>query len=308
MKIAIIGTGSLGGYFGGRLALAGNEVHFVARGATLAAMRRSGLRVRSIFGDFELAPAETRATDDATSIGPVQVVLFTVKSFDTESAAASLPSLLGPETAVISLQNGIDNEERIAGLIGPQYVAGGVALIFASVVEPGVIRHSGGLGHITFGELDGRLTPRLQAFLAACERAGISAELSPDIRTALWTKFTFICAQASLTAATRKPIGVIRAIPETWALFRQVLEEVVSVARAENVPLPGDIAERQLEIVRNLDPTAYSSLYDDLIAGRRMELGALLGELVRRADRAGVPAPASSALYAILLPSASQLG
>jgi 2-dehydropantoate 2-reductase len=308
MKIAVIGTGSLGGYFGGRLARAGEEVHFLARGATLAALRASGLRVRSIFGDFALTPAETHATDDAMSIGPVQIVLFTVKSFDTDSAAVSLPSLLGPETAVISLQNGIDNEERIARLIGPRYVAGGVAFIFAGVVEPGVIRHSGGAARITFGELDGRRTPRLEAFLAACESAGISAELSADIRAALWTKFTFICAQASLTAATRQPIGVIREIPQTWALFSEVVEEVVRVARAEDVRLPDDIVERQLEVVRNLDPTAYSSLYDDLIAGRRMELEALLGALVRRADRAGVPVPASSALYAILLPSAKQIG
>jgi 2-dehydropantoate 2-reductase len=308
MKIAVVGTGSLGGYFGGRLAREGEEVHFLDKGATLAALRASGLRVRSIFGDFALTPAETHATDDPTSVGPVQIVLFTVKSFDTESDAASLPSLLGPETAVISLQNGIDNEERIARLIGSQYVAGGVAFIFAGFVEPGVIRHSGGPARITFGELDGRRTPRLEAFLAACEGAGINAELSADIRAALWTKFTFICAQASLTAATRQPIGVIREIPQTWALFREVLEEVVSVARAEGVRLPEDIVERQLEVVRNLDPTAYSSLYDDLIGGRRMELEALVGELVRRADRAGVPVPASSALYAILLPSAKQIG
>ncbi|MGA2513089.1 MAG: 2-dehydropantoate 2-reductase [Candidatus Limnocylindrales bacterium] len=308
MKIAVVGTGSLGGYFGGRLAMAGEQVYFLDRGPTLAALRASGLRVRSVFGDFALSPAETHATDDPTSVGPVQIVLFTVKSFDTDGAAATLPPLLGPDTAIVSLQNGVDNEERIARAIGPQYVVGGLAFIFAGVSEPGVIRHTGGAAKMTFGEFDGRRTPRMEALLAACEHAGISAELSGDIKVELWTKYTFICAQAGLTAATRQPIGVIRQIPQTWALFRQVLGEVVSVARAEGVRLPDDVVERQLEVVRNLDPTAYSSLYDDLVAGRRMELEALLGELVRRADRAGVPAPASSALYGILLPSATRAG
>ena len=308
MKIAVIGTGSLGGYFGGRLARAGEEVHFLDKGPTLAALRSSGLSVSSIFGDFALTPAETYATDEPKSIGPVDIVLFTVKSYDTELAAAALPPLLGPDTAVISLQNGIDNEDRIASMIDPRYVAGGVAFIFAGVVEPGVIRHTGGAARITFGELDGRRTPRLEAFLAACQRAGITSELSADIRAALWTKFTFICAQAGLTAATRQPIGVIRDIPQTWALFCEVVNEVVRVARAEGVRLPDDVVDRQLEVVRGLDPTAYSSLYDDMVAGRRMELEALVGELVRRADRVGVPAPAASALYAILLPSAKKIG
>jgi 2-dehydropantoate 2-reductase len=307
MKIAVVGAGGLGGYFGARLAQAGQDVHFLARGAHLAAMRERGLRIRSVFGDFALTPADTNATDDPASIGPSQVVLFTVKSYDTENAAASLPSLLGPETAVISLQNGIDNEEKLAGRIGWEHVAGGVAYIFAGIAEPGVVRHTGGPARILFGEMDGRRTPRLEAFLAACQRAGIDAALIPDIRVALWSKYAFICAQAGLTAATRQPIGAVRETPPTWELFRQVLAEAVSAGRAEHVPLPEDLVDHQLALATNLQPTLYSSLHDDLISGRRMELEALLGELVRRAERAGVPAPASSALYAVLLPQANAL-
>ena len=305
MKIAVIGAGGLGGYFGARLALAGEEVQFLARGAHLAAMRDGGLRVRSVLGDFALPPGQTRVTDDPASIGPADVVLFTVKSYDTEAAAASIAPLIGPDTAVISLQNGIDNEERIAARIGPGHVAGGVAYIFAGIVEPGVIHHTGGPARIIFGELDGRSTPRMAAFLAACRRAQIEAELASDIRVALWTKYAFICAVAGLTAATRQPIGVIRETPETWALFRAVLAEAVAVGRAEGVALPDELVDRQLAIAMNLEPGLYSSLYNDLVAGRRMELEALLGELVHRAEREGVAAPVSAALYAVLLPQAA---
>ena len=185
MKIAVVGAGGVGGYFGARLAKGGEDVHFLARGAHLAAMRERGLRIRSVLGNLDLAPADTHATDDPAGIGPSQVVLFTVKSYDTESASASLPPLLGPDSVVISLKNGIDNEEKLAARIGAERVAGGAAYIFAGIAEPGVIRHTGGPARIVFGELYGRRTPRLEAFLAACQRAGIDARLVEDIRAAL---------------------------------------------------------------------------------------------------------------------------
>ena len=188
MRIAVLAAGGLGGYFGARLAAAGEEVHFIARGAHLAAIRQRGLSVRSVLGDFALTPEQAPATDDPADIGPVEVVLFTVKSFDTDSAAMLLPPLLGPETAVISLQNGIDNEERLAAAIGAEHVVGGVAYVLTGVAEPGVIRHSGGPTRMVFGEPDGRRSPRLEAFLAACEGAGFAAEISADIRATLWTK------------------------------------------------------------------------------------------------------------------------
>jgi 2-dehydropantoate 2-reductase len=308
MRIAVIGAGGLGGTFGARLARGGEEVHFVARGRHLEAMRSGGLQVESILGDFALAPDEIHATDDPGRIGPVDIVLFTVKSYDTDEAAAALAPLVGPQTAVISLQNGIDNEERIAAVIGADHVVGGVAWIFAGIVAPGVIRHTGGPARIAFGELSGRRSERLEAFLAACRGAQIPAEIPDDIRVTLWTKYAFICAQAGVTAATRQPIGVIRDTPQTWALFRAVIEEVAGVGRAEGVPLADGIVEAQLAAAAALDPALRSSLHDDLVGGRRVELDALLGELIRRAGRFDLDVPTSAFLYAILLPQSSARG
>jgi 2-dehydropantoate 2-reductase len=300
MRIAVVGAGGVGGYFGARLASHGEEVHFVARGTHLAAMANHGMQVRSVFGDFSVPPQQMHATDDVAQIGAVDVVLFTVKTFDTDAAAALLPPLLGPDTAVISLQNGIDNEERLASAIGASHVVGGVAYIFAGIAEPGVIRHSGGPARIVFGEMSGESSARLERFLAVCQAAGIDAALVPDIRTHLWQKFAFICAQAGLTAASRTPIGVIRETPSAWSLFRRILEEVAEVARAEGVSLADDVKDRQLAMAQSLEPTAYSSLYDDLVGGRRVELDGLHGELVRRAERAQVDVPVSSVIHAVL--------
>jgi 2-dehydropantoate 2-reductase len=232
-------------------------------------------------------------------------VLFTVKSYDTDAAAERLTPLLRDETAVISLQNGIDNEERIAARIGPEHVVGGVAYLFAHRIGPGHIRHTGGPARIVFGEMSGEQASRTERFLGECQRAGIAAEIAPDIRAALWSKFVFICAQAGLTAASRQPIGVIRESSETWQLFRRVLEEVAAVGRAEGVTLPDDLVAKHLDFAAALEAHGRSSMYDDLAAGRRMELDALLGEVVRRGARAGVPTPVTEVLYGLLLASAA---
>jgi 2-dehydropantoate 2-reductase len=302
MKIAVIGAGGVGGYFGGRLAQGGHDVHFVARGAHLEAIRTNGLRVRSVRGDFTVPPERAHATDDPARVGPCEVVLFTVKSFDTDAAAPALAPLLGPETAVISLQNGIDNEDKLAAHLGPEHVVGGVAFIFAGIAEPGVIRDSGGPARILVGELDGRRTPRVERFVGACTESGIDAAIAPDIRAALWSKWAFICAQAGLTAATGLPIGEIRDAPAAWDLFRQVVTETWQVGTAEGVALPDDLVEQHLAFARSLEPDGRSSLHDDKVAGRRMELEALLGELVRRAKTHAIPAPAAGALYGVLEP------
>jgi|SRR5579859_5344432 len=308
MRIAVVAAGGLGGYFGARLAHSGDEVHFIARGAHLAAMQQDGLAVRSIFGDFSVPPDAIHATAGTTTVGPVDIVLFTVKTFDTDSAMSLLPPLLGPETAVISLQNGIDSEERLTAAIGPEHVVGGVAYVLTGIAQPGVIRHSGGPTRIAFGEMDGRASPRLEAFLGACQRAGFLVELVRDIRSQLWQKYAFICAQAGLTAATRKPIGVLRETPATWGLFRSIVEEVERVGLAEGVPLPADLVEQQVALAQKLEPTGFASLYDDLVAGRRLELEALHGELVRRAVRAAVEVPVTTVIYALLLPWAAGAG
>jgi 2-dehydropantoate 2-reductase len=299
MRIAVYGTGGVGGYFGGRLAQSGAEVHFIARGANLRALRERGLRVRSVKGDFEVrAPA----TDDPADIGPCDFVLFCVKAFDTDAAAARLGPLVGDGTAVLSLQNGVENEEKLARAVGEDHVMGGAAFIFAEIAEPGVITHTGGPTSITFGELDGRASERAERLLASCERAGFGAELSADIKTVLWAKLAFICAQAGTTAAVRLPIGDIRSADATWAAFRRLVAEVCAVAAADGSPVPQAAQERAVALAEGLEPGSFSSLHDDLVAGRRMELDALHGFVVRRAAQHGLAVPTSETVYAILQP------
>jgi len=298
MRIAVYGTGGVGGYFGGRLAQAGADVRFIARGAHLQALRERGLRVRSVTGDFEVrAPA----TDDPAEVGSCDFVLFCVKTFDTDAAAARLGPLVGEDTAVVSLQNGVENEETLARAVGEDHVMGGAAFIFAEIAGPGVIRHTGGPASITFGELDGRASERAQRLLARCEQAGFGAELSADIKTVLWAKLAFICAQAGLTAAVRLPIGEIRGAAAAWAAFGRLVAEVCAVAEAEGHPVPPAARERALALAQAM-PDSFSSLHDDLVAGHRMELDALHGFIVRRAARHGLAVPMSEAVYAILQP------
>jgi 2-dehydropantoate 2-reductase len=299
MRIAVIGAGGVGGYFGGRLALAGNDVVLVARGSHLAAVRERGLRVRSVKGDFT---ADVRASDDPAEFGPCEVVLFCVKSYDTEAAAARLGPLLGEDTAVVSLQNGIDNEEKIAAAVGAGHVLGGAAFIFSTIAEPGVVAHTGGPARIVFGERDGVRTERVEELLAACHNAGIDAEIPADIRVVLWTKLAFICAVAGMTSAVRLPLGEVRDCAESWGLFRRIVAEVAALADAEGVRLGEDVVEQQLRFAAGLSPESYSSLHHDLVNGRRMELEALHGAVVRRAARRGVPVPANEAIYAVLRP------
>ena len=298
MRIAVYGAGGVGGYFGGRLARAGADVRFIARGAHLQALRERGLRVRSVTGDFEV---RVPATDDPAEIGSCDFVLFCVKSFDTGAAAARLGPLVGAGTAVVSLQYGVENEETLARAVGEDHVMGGAAFIFAEIAGPGVIRHTGGPASITFGELDGRASERAQRLLARCEQAGFGAELSADIKTVLWAKLAFICAQAGLTAAVRLPIGEIRGAAAAWVAFGRLVAEVCAVAEAEGHPVPPAARERALALAQAM-PDSFSSLHDDLVAGHRMELDALHGFIVRRAARHGLAVPMSEAVYAILQP------
>ncbi len=304
MKVTVVGAGGVGGYVGARLAAAGDEVHLVARGAHLDAIRRDGLRVDSIHGDVTV---EVDASDDAARIGPSDVVLFCVKSFDTDTAArAHLPHLIGPDTAVISLQNGIDNEDRIAEVVDRSHVVGGLAVIFAAITSPGVITHTAGPARLEFAELDGTVTPRLQRFHERCVAAGIDAEISEDIHASLWHKYAFICAVAGATAAIRLPVGDIRSTSASRQLVQDLMEEAYAVARAEGVVVPAQAVDERLGFIDQLEAGAYSSLHDDLVNARRMELEGLHGTLVRLAAGHGIEVPATRTIHAVLAPWAAR--
>jgi 2-dehydropantoate 2-reductase len=299
MKIGVVGAGGVGGYYGGRLALAGAEVGVVARGKHLTAIQEHGLRIRAHDGKFTVRVV---ASKDPAEIGPCDAVLFCVKSYDTEEAAGLLPPLLKRTTSVLSLQNGIDNEEKISARIGPGHILGGVSFILTHIAEPGVVEQTGSVQRIVFGELDGSRSERAQELLAEFERANVDAELSDDVRAVLWDKYAYLCALAGLTAVTRLPIDQLLLVPETRELFRRMMSEVVEVARAEGVDLRDDLVDQKTIFTEELAPGSFSSLHHDLTSGRRLELDALHGELLRRAARHGVSAPVSETIYALLRP------
>jgi 2-dehydropantoate 2-reductase len=302
MKLVVMGTGGVGGYFGARLARSGADVTFVARGAHLEAIRARGLTVRSAAaGEFVI---HARAVADLTGHALADAVLFCVKSFDTESAAEALRAVVGPETAVLSLQNGVDNEEKIDAVLGAGHAVGGAAYVFATIDSPGIISQTLG-GTITFGELDGVERPRTRRLLDAFAAAGVPAELSADIRRVLWEKYLLIAAQAGMSTLARVPIGVIRAIPETWKMYRGIVEELAALAAAEKVGLSADVVDRIMSTAGGLGAGAMSSMHHDLVHGRRLELEALHGHAVRLGERLGVPTPAVFAVYAALKPHAA---
>lgn len=301
MKVAVVGTGGIGGYYGALLQNTGHEVTFFARGAHLAALREHGLRLESV-GLPKPLQLQVRATDRPAEVGRVDLALFTVKSYDTDAAAGLLPPLLGGDAAVLTLQNGVENIERLSERIGRTQVLGGACYIFAAIASPGVISHTGGPGRIVFGELDGRVTSRAQVIRDALAGTGAPVELSTQILTALWEKYVFITAQGGMTALTRLPIGVIRQTPTTMDMYLDVASEVARVGRAHGVPIPEGERDRVRRGADALSPNSFSSLYTDLTRGRRMELDALPGYVVRLGQRYSIPTPVCRAIYAALLP------
>jgi 2-dehydropantoate 2-reductase len=300
MRIAVIGAGGVGGGFGVALAKAGADVTFLARGAHLAAMREKGLRVEGGRGESHLVP--TQATDDPAAIGPVDLVLFCVKLWDVESAGERIKPLIGPETAVLPLQNGIDASERLIPILGAKAVMGGVAQISATIAEPGVIRQTGTFMRLIFGELDGSRSPRAEAFLALCEKAGFDATLSTTIQTELWMKFIMLASNAGMTALTRQPIGKLRDDPDIAPYFTAAYQEVVDVARARGIPLPADVEQKMAGFNRNAPPNMMASMAIDLIRGNRIELPWLSGKVVAMGRELGVPTPTHAMIYAALKP------
>lgn len=302
MRVAVMGAGGTGGYFGGLLARAGEDVTFIARGVHLEAIRSRGLSVKSrLAGDFTIP---VKATSDPSEVGSVELVLFCVKAYDTAAAAEQIRPLMGPDTLILSVQNGIDNAERIAEVVGPDHVVGGVAQVSSVIESPGVIAQTAGPGRILFGELAGGTSARANRLLQTFEQAGVPAVLRQDIRVALWEKFLFICAFSGLTTLTRLPIGPIVACAETSAMLRQVMEEVEAVARASGVALRAECVDRAFAAFTALEPWARGSLYHDLAAGRRLELDTLNGTIVRLGRELGVPTPMNSAIYGALKPYA----
>jgi 2-dehydropantoate 2-reductase len=300
MRIAVVGAGGVGGGFGAALAKAGADVSFIARGAHLAAMKSGGLKVQGGRGETHLVP--TRATDNPAEIGKVDIVLFCVKLWDVESAGQHIKPLIGPDTAVIPLQNGIDAAERLVPILGPNAVMGGVAQISASIVGPGVILQVGSFMRMIFGELDGKPSKRSQDFLALCLKAGFDATLSEQILTELWMKFILLAANASVMALARQPIGKLRDDPDLRPIFLAAWREAIDVGRARGVALPADALERVLDFTGHVPPAMKASMALDLERGNRLELPWLGGKVAELGRQLGVPTPTHSMMYAMLKP------
>jgi len=303
MRIAIMGSGGVGGYYGARLAKAGHDVHFVARGAHAESMRMRGLLVRSDAGDLQLE--RVSVVEDPKEIGSADLVVIAVKLWDTDDAARAIVPLVGPDTTVISLQNGVEKDEVIAAIVGKEHLVGALTYIIARIVEPGVISQSGTLHRVIVGELGGGILPRADRIAAAFAEAGTDASASPDIRREIWQKFAFLSASSAVTAVTRLPMGAVRTNPATRAMLRDAIAEVVLVARAEGVAIGDDFVDAQLRFVDSLPPSGRASMANDLLRGGRLELDWLSGAVVRRGERVGVPTPVHRTLYAALAPYAN---
>lgn len=298
----IVGAGGVGGYFGGRLAAAGSDVAFIARGEHLAALRREGLRIESVLGNALIRPVQV--TDDPAALGQADLVWIAVKLWGTEEAARAIAPLMGPKSAVISFQNGVEAEDLLLRLYGRERVMGGVAHIAAVIEQPGIIRHNGTLQKLAFGELDGTRSARAEALLDACRRAGIDAAIPADINRAIWEKFVFLVGLSGMTTLTRQPIGPVREDPDSRAMLLEVMREAAAVARAKGVALAADTAEQQLAFTDGLPAAMISSMLGDLRRGNRLELPWLAGAVVRLGRELGVPTPMNGAVYAALKPYA----
>ncbi len=301
MRIAIFGSGGVGGYFGGRLAQAGQDVRFVARGPHLAAMRERGLRISSIAGDFVVQPVQV--SDDPAALGPADVVLVAVKAWQLTEAAEAIRPMLGPDTFVVPLMNGIEAPDILASTLGRARVLGGLCRIIAYVVEPGHIRHAGVPPSLAFGELDAPGSARAEALRAAFVGAvGVTATVAPDVRAAMWDKFLFITAASGVGALARAPVGILRAEPETRALLEQALREIHAVAIAHAIALPADAVARTLAFVDALPADGTMSMQRDILEGRPSELEAQVGAVIRLGSAYDVPVPLHRMIHAALLP------
>jgi len=293
-----MGSGGLGGYFGGLLAKGGTDVSFLARGAHLKAIRRDGLRIAG--GPDPLHLKNVRATDDPAEIGPVDLVMVCVKLWDTEAALEQLRPLVGPDTALVSFQNGVLKDSYLRAAYDESQLIGGVAYVATTVSEPGVVSRTGPLQRLIVGEFDGRPSARVEAFHAAALAGGIDAEVSDDIRRAIWEKFVFLVGLSATTTTMRVPIGPIRENAQSRALLLDLMREAVAVGRAHGVPLPKDYAEQRLEFADSVSPEMTSSMHHDLERGNRLEVRWLSGGVVELANEVGIETPLNRAVADIL--------
>ena len=299
MKIAMMGSGGVGGFFGGRLAHAGYDVSFIARGTHLAAMRERGILIENK-QQGEIRVPKVRATDDPAQIGRVDLVIVSVKLWDTESAAKQIKPLVGPQTGVLSLQNGVIKDDILRRELGDAAVMGGVAYVATTVSGPGVIHQTGTMQRVVLGEYDGTQSPRATFLHEALARAGVNAELSDDVRRAIWEKYVFLVALSATTTTMRMPIGPIRENPQTRAFLRDLIRENVAVGRAHGVALPEDYAENRLAFADGLPADMTSSMHHDLERGSPLEVNWLSGGVVQLGAAKGIPTPANRAVCDIL--------
>ena len=297
MRIAVMGSGGLGGYFGARLAQGGAKVHFIARGKHLDAMRRDGLRID---GPQPIHVASVDATDDPRAVGVVDLVMLCVKLWDTQQAIEQIRPMVGPGTAVVSFQNGVLKDQYLREAFDARQIMGGVGYVATTIAAPGVIRQTGPMQHLLFGEFDGTRSARAEAFLAACLAGGIKAELSGDIGREIWQKFVFLVGLSGTTTTMRKHIGPIRSNPQTRAFLLDVMREVVAVGRAHGVALPEDYAQVRLQLADEVSPEMTSSMHHDLEHGNRLEVRWLSGGVVELGKAKGIDTPLNRAIADIL--------
>lgn len=300
MRIAIMGTGGVGGYYGALLAKTGQDVTFIARGRHLQAIRESGLQVKSVLGDLLVSPAQ--ATDDPVDIGPVDLILFATKTYHTDEAARLIMPMTDDRTTVVSFQNGVDAADRIGAVVGKSHVLGGVTWLSAAVEGPGVIGQYSQFRRIVLGELDGTKTSRLERISEVFEKAGATVELTDDIARVLWTKFVFISSVSAVGSLTRVTFGEYRNVSETRALLAEAICEVASVARSKGVTLDGDIVEKTLGFLDTSAPGIKPSMQRDVEAGLVSELESMVGIVVRLGVELGVATPVMRFAYAMLKP------
>jgi len=299
LRIAIMGSGGVGGYFGARLVKGGADVHFIARGSHLAAMRERGLLVEG--GPEKIHLPEVAVTDEPATIGAVDLVMFCVKLWDTEKAARQLLPIVKPETGVISLQNGVTKDDMLRPILGEKALMGGVAYVGTAIGRPGVIVQTGALQRLVLGEYDRSRSRRAEEFLAACKAGGINAEISDDVRRSIWEKFVVLVAMSGATTAMRRTIGPVRSHPLTREFLLDLAREVVAVGRAHGVDLPADYAEQRIPFFDGWPPEMTTSMHHDLDSGRPLELRWLAGAVVDLGAQVGVPTPMNRAVRDVLI-------